>query len=175
MNKIVIAAVAGLSLVSAAAYAQTQYPRAAEGQSIDRRDGAQHPPMHGMMRGGMMHSGMIHGGMGRDSSSHGGAGHNTGPSQGHAEPPKGDNGPSSLAFRGINAKMHQAMDIAFTGNADVDFVRGMIAHHEGALDMAKTVLAFGRDADVRKLAEAIVKAQEDEIALMRDWLKKAGL
>lgn len=85
---------------------------------------------------------------------------------------KGDTSPSSLAFQGINDKMHKAMSITYTGNADVDFVNGMIPHHEGAVDMAKTVLAFGKDPEVRKLAEAIVKAQEDEIALMREWLKK---
>ena len=56
-----------------------------------------------------------------------------------AAKPKGDTGPSSLAFQAINAKMHEGMDITFTGNADIDFVRGMIPHHQGAVDMAKTV------------------------------------
>jgi uncharacterized protein (DUF305 family) len=86
--------------------------------------------------------------------------------------PKGDTGPSSLAFHAINAKMHEGMDITFTGNADVDFVRGMIPHHQGAVDMAKTVIAFGKDPQIRKLAEEIIKAQESEIALMQDWMKK---
>jgi uncharacterized protein (DUF305 family) len=86
--------------------------------------------------------------------------------------PKGDTGPSSLAYHAINAKMHEGMDITFTGNADVDFVRGMIPHHQGAVDMAKTVLAFGKDPQIRKLAEEIVKAQESEIALMQAWLKQ---
>jgi uncharacterized protein (DUF305 family) len=86
--------------------------------------------------------------------------------------PKGDNGPSSAAFHAINAKMHEGMDITFTGNADIDFVRGMIPHHQGAVDMAKTVLAFGKDPQIRKLAEEIVKAQETEIALMQTWLKQ---
>lgn len=86
--------------------------------------------------------------------------------------PKGDGSPSSLAFQAINQKMHEGMDITFTGNADVDFVRGMIPHHQGAVDMARTVLAFGKDPQIRKLAEEIVKAQESEIALMQDWLKK---
>jgi uncharacterized protein (DUF305 family) len=86
--------------------------------------------------------------------------------------PKGDTGPSSLAYHAINAKMHEGMDIAFTGNADIDFVRGMIPHHQGAVDMAKTVLAFGKDPQIRKLAEEIVKAQESEIALMQTWLKQ---
>lgn len=86
--------------------------------------------------------------------------------------PKGDSSPSSLAYHAINAKMHEGMDITFTGNADIDFVRGMIPHHQGAVDMAKTVLAFGKDPQIRKLAEEIIKAQESEIALMQGWLKQ---
>jgi uncharacterized protein (DUF305 family) len=92
--------------------------------------------------------------------------------QHNAAAPKGDNSPASAAFRAINQKMHEGMDIAFTGNVDVDFVRGMIPHHQGAVDMAKTLLAFGKDPQLRKLAEEIVKAQETEIALMQEWLKK---
>lgn len=92
---------------------------------------------------------------------------------GHAMP-KGDNGPSSLAFQGVNAKMHEGMDIVFTGDADVDFVRGMIPHHQGAIDMAKVVIAFGDDPEVKKLAEGIIAAQEGEIAFMTEWLKKNG-
>ncbi len=84
---------------------------------------------------------------------------------------KGDTSPSSLAYQAINRKMHEAMDIDFTGNADVDFLRGMIPHHQGAVDMAKTVLAFGKDPQVRKLAEEIIKAQETEIAFMQEWLR----
>ncbi len=86
--------------------------------------------------------------------------------------PKGDTGPSSAAFHAVNQKMHEGMDIAFTGNADVDFARGMIPHHQGAVEMAKVVLAFGKDPQIRKLAEEIIKAQESEIAFMQDWLKQ---
>jgi uncharacterized protein (DUF305 family) len=68
--------------------------------------------------------------------------------------------------------MHGGMDITFTGNADVDFVKGMIPHHEGAVDMAKTVLAFGKDPEVRKLAEDVIKTQAVEIAFMKEWVKK---
>ena len=91
---------------------------------------------------------------------------------GMAMQPKGDGGPSSLAFNGIMMKMHEDMAITYTGNADVDFVEGMIPHHQAAVDMAKTVLAFGKDADVRKVAEGVIKAQEAEIAWMKEWLKK---
>ncbi|WP_313527779.1 DUF305 domain-containing protein [Shinella sp.] len=83
-----------------------------------------------------------------------------------------DGSPSTQAFIDANAKMHAAMAIDFTGNADVDFVRGMIAHHQGAIDMAKVELEHGKDADIRKLAQDVITAQEGEIAMMKEWLAK---
>lgn len=88
--------------------------------------------------------------------------------------PKGDTGPSSLALNGVMGKMQQAMSLTYTGNADVDFVKAMIPHHQGAIDMAKTVLAFGKDPEVKKMAESIIKAQEAEISLFTEWLKMKG-
>src|SRR4051794_9022008 len=83
--------------------------------------------------------------------------------------PRGDGGPSSQAFHAANMKMHGAMDITFTGNTDIDFMKAMIPHHQGAIDMARAELAFGKDPEVKKLAESIIKAQETEIAQMQDW------
>jgi len=159
MKKVVLLAIAGLTLASVVAYAQMQH------QGHGNHEGKMGP---GMMRGGMMQGGMQHGNTGSGGTSHGAM------SNPQGMQPKGDTGPSSLAFNGINMKMHSAMDIAFTGNADVDFVKGMIPHHQGAIDMAKTVLAFGKDPEVRKLAEEVIKAQEGEIVLMKEWLKKTG-
>jgi len=83
-------------------------------------------------------------------------------------------GASTKAFKDANAKMHKNMMIEYSGDTDTDFVRGMIPHHQGAIDMAKIELAHGKDPKLRKLAEDIVKAQEAEIADMRAWLKAHG-
>jgi uncharacterized protein (DUF305 family) len=85
-----------------------------------------------------------------------------------------DDSPSSKAFQAANEKMHKDMAVPLTGNADVDFVRGMIPHHQGAIDMAKIVLEHGKDPEIRKLAEDVIKAQEGEIAIMKEWLAKNG-
>jgi uncharacterized protein (DUF305 family) len=81
---------------------------------------------------------------------------------------------STKAFRVANEVMHRGMNIDFSGDADADFVRGMIPHHQGAIDMAKIVLDHGKDPEIRKLAEGIVAAQDAEIKLMREWLAKKG-
>lgn len=70
--------------------------------------------------------------------------------------------------------MHENMSMAPTGDADVDFMRGMIPHHQGAIDMAKIALTHGKDPQVKKLAEDVIQAQESEITFMRDWLSKRG-
>jgi uncharacterized protein (DUF305 family) len=80
--------------------------------------------------------------------------------------------PAAKAFADANAKMHRDMQIPFVGNAEHDFVRGMIPHHQGAIDTSEIVLKFGKINDIRKLAESIMKAQNSEIAEMQAWLVK---
>ena len=86
----------------------------------------------------------------------------------------GDQGPASMAFMEANDRMHATMAIEYSGNPDVDFIRGMIPHHQGAVDMARIVLEHGSDPEVKKLAEAVIAAQEAEIAWMQEWLAKNG-
>lgn len=80
-------------------------------------------------------------------------------------------GPSSEGYKAAMDKMHaDMMALQYTGNADADFVRGMIPHHQGAIDMAKVELANGKDPEIRKLAEGVIAAQEAEIKQMQGWL-----
>jgi len=86
---------------------------------------------------------------------------------------------STQAFAEANAVMHKGMDIAYTGDADIDFLKGMIAHHQGAVDMAQIQLKYGEDAQVKKLSRDIIRAQNLEIRWMKNWLaqleaRKAG-
>ena len=67
--------------------------------------------------------------------------------------------------------MNAEMALPYSGNADVDFINRMIPLHRGAVDMAKVVLAFGKDAEVKKVAEDVIKTNEAEIATMQEWLK----
>jgi len=80
---------------------------------------------------------------------------------------------SSKGFDDAMDIMMKGMSVAPTGQPDIDFMQGMIPHHQGAIDMANVVKQFGKDPEIGVLAENIIKAQQGEIALMRNWLASA--
>ena len=82
--------------------------------------------------------------------------------------------PSTAAYQAAMDAMMTNMMIPYSGNPDVDFIRGMIPHHQGAVDNARIVLQFGKDPDVLKFAQSVIDAQEAEIKWMTEWLAKNG-
>ena len=70
-------------------------------------------------------------------------------------------------------KMHGPMMAAhMIKDSDVAFICGMIAHHQGAIDMADVVLKTGDNAEAKKMAEKTKREQGQEIAEMKEWLSK---
>lgn len=75
------------------------------------------------------------------------------------------------AMMGMHGPMMAAMQ---TTDADVAFVKGMMAHHQAAIDMARAVLQFGSDQQAKAWAEAIIAARQQEIDEMQAWLRQRG-
>jgi uncharacterized protein (DUF305 family) len=74
------------------------------------------------------------------------------------------------ALQTIVIQMDAAMCITPSSDGDRDFTLAMIPHHQGAIEMARLELRYGRDPRLRRLAQGIVVEQSQEIALMRDIL-----
>lgn len=89
-----------------------------------------------------------------------------------AAPAPGD----SVATQGYKASMNTMMEAmpAFTGDADIDFMKQMRGHHVAAVSMARVELAQGKDAQARNLAQEVITAQEREITLIDAWLAQKG-
>jgi uncharacterized protein (DUF305 family) len=77
--------------------------------------------------------------------------------------------PADKAFMQAMQTMMKDMHAMPSGDADKDFVAMMLPHHQGAVDMAKVELQYGKDPALRELANSIIAAQEKEIAMMKTW------
>ena len=109
--------------------------------------------MQQMMQGGMMRGGMMQGQQGQATNQ-----------------PE-----AAKAYMAAMDKMHgPMMQAAQEGDPDVAFVKGMIPHHQGAIDMAKVVLQHGKDEQTKKWANDVIREQQREIDEMQEWLKKRG-
>ena len=77
--------------------------------------------------------------------------------------------PADKAFMESMQTMMKDMPAKTTGDADKDFVNMMLPHQQGAVDMAKVELQYGKDPTLRDLATSIIAAQEKEIGMMKGW------
>ena len=91
---------------------------------------------------------------------------------GHSTMASADAPASTKAYEAAMAGMMKNMMAPMTGKPDIDFMQSMIPHHQGAIDMAKAVLQYGKDPEVKTVAENVIKAQESEIAFIKGWLGK---
>ena len=64
-------------------------------------------------------------------------------------------------------RMMAGMTAKPTGNVDADFAAMMIAHHQGAIDMAVAELRHGKNPGLRRIAQEIIVDQQQEIAAMK--------
>jgi uncharacterized protein (DUF305 family) len=87
--------------------------------------------------------------------------------------PKPTDVSSTAAYQAADQKMMSGMSaIEYTGDPDRDFVAHMVPHHQGAVEMARVELKYGKDSRLRKLAKDIIAAQDKEIAFMKQWLEQ---
>jgi|GEM_PF-267965 len=73
------------------------------------------------------------------------------------------------AFAASEAEMHRLMAAASGETVDQAYIAKMIAHHEGAVAMARVALRDSRDPAIRRMAQAVIDAQTREIAEMKAW------
>ncbi len=78
-------------------------------------------------------------------------------------------GPATTADRQAWQRVMTGMDIPYSGDADRDFVDGMLPHHQGEIDMARVELQYGHDPKMKQIARDIIASQTREQADFRRW------
>ncbi|WP_367103253.1 DUF305 domain-containing protein [uncultured Psychrobacter sp.] len=92
-----------------------------------------------------------------------------------AAEPSADTKAMQQAYSGGMDAMHGEMMLGIADpDPDMAFARGMLPHHVGAVDMAEAQLKYGKDAEMRELAQQVIDAQQAEIEQMRNWITAHG-
>lgn len=90
-------------------------------------------------------------------------------SSSHDDPHKNH---GNMPFQEAMKKMHEDMMIISSGNIDIDFLKSMIPHHQGAIDMSEELIKKSNNFELKALALKIIDAQINEIKQMQDLIKK---
>jgi len=77
----------------------------------------------------------------------------------------------NMPFQKAMDKMHKDMMVKSSGNIDIDFLKGMIPHHQGAIDMSEELIKKTKDPELKAFAQKIIKDQKAEIKQMQEMLK----
>ncbi len=85
---------------------------------------------------------------------------------------KGELSEASKAYEDAMQKMHKDMTVPYSNDVDLDFVRGMMPHHQGAIDQAQVLLKYSKNLRLRRLAGGIIAAQRREINFMKHWMEE---
>lgn len=80
--------------------------------------------------------------------------------------------PAAKGYMDAMSKMQASMPKDHTGDADKDFARMMIPHHQGAIDMAKVEVQYGKNPKMKEMAQKIIKESESGISELRKELDK---
>lgn len=120
--------------------------------------GGQGMPMHSMMQGG---------GMGMPPAM-------TTSMQAMMQSMNSAQTPAARALANAVMRMHTAMAISYSGDANADYARSMIAHHQGAIEMAEASLPFLTDERLKADARKLINDQRQELNEMQSWLQQRG-
>lgn len=83
---------------------------------------------------------------------------------------------TNFIIENVAMSMYDGMAIEYTCDHEVDFVRGMIAHHDGAVKMCEVVgMTLDLDPFIQTLCLDITKNQTDEVIQMTAWLQEKGI
>ncbi len=91
-----------------------------------------------------------------------------------AQQPMSQTMPADKEYTAAMDRMNKDMMSGMDADPTKAWAKMMIPHHQGAIDMSKTVLKSTKDTKVRKMAEKVIKDQSKEIKELQDWLKKNG-
>lgn len=144
-RSIIVPLAMATALIAGSAAAQQAQP-APQGQTTAPMGGPGMGGNQGMMQGQGMHQGQRAQNMPKD--------------------------PASRAYMQSMQKMNRDMRKPMAGDADQDFARMMATHHQGAIDMARVELQYGKDPDLKAMAQKMVDDQTKEVQQLQDWLKQ---